>query len=239
VLFTPSPSQVFLYHVEMFGATFCQGSVVVQSSVDDGHSWSAPRLSLDAACIMVRNQPIVTTAGRWILPAYIQSIYQSQFWLSDDEGATWRPAAPLFSLPNNLQPAVAELCDGSLLALMRTAEGGPTWQGRSGDGGETWSLCPHPDLPNPNSGIDLLRLAGGELILAYNHSTAERTPLVVRLSLDEGESWLPPKVVEEGDPQLSYPGLTQSADGLIHLVYTHRLENIQHAEFNLAWVLAP
>lgn len=188
---------------------------------------------------MVRNRPIITRGGRWVLPAYVQSIYQSQFWLSDDQGETWRPTEALFTLPNNLQPAVQELGDGYLLALLRSGEGGPAWQACSGDHGETWLLCRRADLPNPNSGLDFLRLAGGSLVVAYNHSTTERTPLVVRASLDGGETWRPPKMVEDGAPQLSYPCLTQSADGVIHLVYSHRLDYIRHADFNLAWVLAP
>ena len=240
VLFLPDADRVMLFHVEMFGSTFCEGTVVVQESTDDGLTWTAPRPALDTACVMIRNKPIITRDSRWVLPAYVQSIYQSQFWVSDDQGTTWNPTAALFTLPNNLQPACVERCDGSLLALMRTDGAGTfTWQGRSCDDAETWSLCRRPEFPNPNSGIDLIRLAGGELVFAFNDSSDARTPLSVSLSLDEGETWLPPKIVEGGDPQLSYPSLAQSGDGMIHLVYTHRLDHIQHVEFNLAWLLQP
>ncbi len=113
VLFVDGGGRARLFHVEMFGQTFCLGRVVVQTSDDLGRTWSSPRPAFDAICVMVRNPPIVTRAGRWVMPAYIQGVYASQFWLSDDHGETWRPTASLFSFPeNNLQPAVVELDDG-------------------------------------------------------------------------------------------------------------------------------
>ncbi|MBN2562424.1 MAG: exo-alpha-sialidase [Phycisphaerae bacterium] len=237
VLFVDDAGTVHLFHVEMFGDAFCLGTVVVQTSTDNGRSWSACRRALDAVCVMVRNKPIITRTGRWILPGYVQGIYQSQFWISSDGGSTWRGTAPLFSLPNNLQPAVVELGDGSLFALTRTAAGGGfIWQARSADGGETWALCKRLDLANPDSAIDMLRLADGRLVLVYNNSTTERTPLVATISTDEGKTWSPAKIIEAGPPQLSYPSITQSRNGNIHVVYSCRLEHIQHAEFNLAWL---
>ncbi len=239
VLFVDRAGTVHLFHVEMFGPTFCLGTVVVQTSNDDATTWSLPRSAFDAICVMVRNKPIITRGGRWILPAYIQAVYQSQFWLSDDNGDHWRSTPARLTVPNNLQPAVVELADGSLFALARTSsEGHSLWQARSTDAGQTWSLCPRPDLPNPNSGIDLLRLAGGDLVLAYNNSPTERTPLAAALSTDQGRTWLPARNIETGPGQLSYPSIAQSSDGTIHVVYSHRLTHIQHAEFNRAWLLA-
>jgi len=242
VLFVDDGGRARLFHVEMFGQTFCLGRVVVQTSDDLGHTWSSPRPAFDAICVMVRNPPIVTRAGRWVMPAYIQGVYASQFWLSDDHGETWRPTASLFSFPeNNLQPAVVELDDGSLFALMRRSglDAAFTWEARSRDGGATWTTRRRDDLTTPDSGLDMIRLTGGAILVAYNNSPRERTPLAVAWSADAGRTWSTPKTVEAGDPELSYPCLLQGRDGSIHLVYTHRKSAIMHAEFNPAWLRAP
>jgi predicted neuraminidase len=238
VLFVDDAGTLWLFHVEMLGDTFCLGRVVAQTSTDGGETWSTARPILDAPCVMIRHRPIILRTGRWVLPAYTQGIYQTQFWVSDDRGQNWRPTQALLTFPNNLQPAVVELDDGGLLALMRTGSGGGfTWQGHSCDGGESWSLCKRRDLPNPDSGLDLIRLAGGQLVSFFNNSPTERSPLAACVSLDGGRTWPPPRTIEGGPPQLSYPSAIQTADGTIHVVYSHRLEYIQHAEFNLAWLL--
>lgn len=238
VLFLDDSGSLRLFHVEMFGDTFCLGNVVEQITVDQGTTWSKPSVTLGATCVMVRNRPIITRTGRWILPAYVQGIYQAQFWLSDDRGHSWIATEPLLTFPNNLQPAVVELRDGALFALMRTdGNGSFTWQARSQDGGQTWELCRRVGLRNPNSGLDLLRLADDRLVLAYNDSERERYPLVVCLSADDGLTWSPPRIIHPGPVRAAYPSLTEGPDGLIHLSYSHDLHHIEHVTINAAWIL--
>ena len=236
VLFLDDAGLLHLYYVEMFGASFCLGRVMEKTSSDNGLTWSQPRDALKSVCTMIRNHPIMTRSGRWILPAYQQAIYQSQFWISDDNGFTWSAGSGLFTpSANNLQPAVVELSDGSLFSLMRTGGGNfETWEARSRDCGNTWQLRQRPELPNPNSGLDLLRLATGHLVLAYNPSKSERTPLALSYSSDEGQTWSPPQTIDDGDPQLSYPSLWQSNDGRIHLPYPERLMRIRHIELMIS-----
>jgi len=232
VLFVSENDELRLYYVEMFGDSFCLGRVMERVSQDDGATWSAPRNALKTVCTMIRNRLIITRSGRWVLPAYQQAIYQSQFLLSDDRGATWSATGGLLTpSANNLQPAVVELSDGSLYALMRTGGGNhETWEGRSEDCGRTWNLRQRPELPNPNSGLDLIRLSGGQLVLAYNPSKTERTPLSLSISSDEGETWSAPQTIDDGEAQLSYPSLWQSKDGTIHLTYSERLQRIRHVQ---------
>jgi predicted neuraminidase len=222
----------------MFGDTFCEGRVLARTSEDAGLSWTSDHPVFDATCVMIRNRPIVLRGGRWLMPAYVEAFYASQFWASDDGGNTWMSGQPMVTLPNNnLQPAVVELADGSLLSLMRAD--GPdrsTWEGRSHDCGRTWSLQPRPDLPNPDSGLDLLRLSTGELVVAYNPSADQRRPLAVAFSTDDGHTWSAPRLIAEGPPQLSYPSFAAGPDGTIHVVYSDRLTAIGHVAFNRAWL---
>jgi predicted neuraminidase len=239
VLFTETSGAVHLFHVEMFGETFCLGRVVERISRDGAATWGEPRIALEAVCTMVKNKPLRTSTGRWVLPAYQEAIYQSQFWTSDD-GVKWTASSPLLTLlNNNLQPSVVECSDGTLLALMRCAGNGRfTWEGRSSDGGKSWSLKDRCDLPNPNSGLDMVRLADGKIVLIYNPSKTDRTPISAAISTDDGKTWSVARTIESGDPQLSYPAVIQTRDGMIHAVYSHRLEHIEHVEFNVEWLAA-
>ena len=238
VLFVDDRGTAWLFYVSLIGeGNLCLGQVLVQTSNDDGQTWSAPRPALDGLCTLIKNKPIILRGGRWVLPAYQQAIYQSQFWISDDAGQTWLSAAPLSTTPDaNLQPAVAQIADGSLYALMR-GTGGFTWMGRSFDCGRSFAMQRRDDLPNPNSGIDMTRLADGRLLLAFNPSATDRTPLAVSFLFDDGIHWSNPKTIEDGQGELSYPSIIQTADGIIHITYSHRL--IQHAEFNPAWLDEP
>lgn len=238
VLFRAPDGVVWLIYVEMFGATFCESIVMARTSMDAGRTWSVARPMLPAVCTLVRNHPIVLSSGRWLLPAYVQGVYASQFWASDDAGRSWWPGDTMLTLPhNNLQPAVVERADGSLLALARrSGDAAYTWEMASYDCGRSWSLHARDEIPNPNSGLDLLRLATGELVVAYNNSPMERSPLVVAHSRDEGQSWSPPKIIAEGPPQLSYPSLVEGPEGMIHCTYSDDLAAIAVVSFNRAWL---
>jgi predicted neuraminidase len=93
-------------------------------------------------------------------------------------------------------------------------------------------------FPNPNSGIDLIRLRNGHLVLAFNDSPRCRTPLRIALSQDEGCTWACVRTLEDGDGEFSYPALLQTRDGLVHCVYTYRRETIRHAQFSEQWLMA-
>jgi len=238
VLFLDDRGRLQLLHSSMFANTFCTSTVMRQTSDDAGASWSAETPAIPAVCVLLRNKPIVLNDGRWLLPAYIEATYQSQFFFSLDRGATWLPnSAPILTLPyGNLQPAIVRRENGSLLALTRSAAGaGFTWEGKSRDG-IAWLMLPRTDLPNPGSGLDMIKLSTGHLVVAYNDSATERTPLVAAVSADEGETWSSPKTIEGGPGQLSYPSLAEGPDGLIHCTYSDRVEAIKHAVFNRAWV---
>lgn len=100
----------------------------------------------------------------------------------------------------------------------------------SADGGETWSSARPTSLPNPNSGIDAVRLADGRIVLCHNPVESGRTPLVLSVSEDDGDTWREAVVLESGPGEYSYPAVVQAADGALHVTYTWRRERIAHVE---------
>jgi len=92
-------------------------------------------------------------------------------------------------------------------------------------------------LPNNNSGTDAVTLKDGRQLIVYNHvkpapdlprGKGARTPLNVALSKD-GKTWFASLVLEDSPVgQYSYPSVIQTADGLVHIVYTWRRERLKH-----------
>lgn len=206
-----------------------------QRSPDGGITWGGPQQVMDYPGLMFRSHPLLLP-GRILLPVYDENTWQSRMLVSDDEGTTWRLTQPISTPPGNIQPCLALLSAGRLLAYLRTGgPGGWIWRTTSMDAGETWETPAPTSLPNPNSGLDLLRLQSGKLALAYNPSSHRRTPLCAALS-GEDEGWQAVRTLEQGPGEYSYPALAQQADGTIHLVYTYQRQHIQHARFNEAWL---
>ena len=54
--------------------------------------------------------------------------------------------------------------------------------------------------------------------------------------MDEGRTWPLRRNIEQGEGSFSYPSLTQSPDGQVHVTYTYKRSHIQHATFNEAWM---
>lgn len=240
MMYSDDVGRLRLLHSEMFGATFCESSVVEQTSDDGGLTWTPPRTAVPAVCTLLRNKPIELRDGRWLLPAYVEATYESQFFVSFNRGDDWLPlSAPQLTLQyGNLQPAVVQRTDGSLFALMRSSGGaGFSWQAISIAGFQWW-FAPLEALPNPGSGLDMIRLSSGHYVVAYNDSATDRSPLSVALSADEGRTWSRGRVIDTATGQVSYPSLAEAPDGMIHCSYSFEISAIKHAAFNRAWIEA-
>ncbi|WP_209435066.1 exo-alpha-sialidase, partial [Pedobacter ginsenosidimutans] len=101
--------------------------------------------------------------------------------------------------------------------------------------GETWSALTKTSLPNNNSGTDAVTMKDGRHVLVYNHvlppgdlAKGPRTPLNVSISKD-GKKWCAALILEDSPiSQYSYPAVIQTADGMLHFIYTWRREKIKH-----------
>jgi predicted neuraminidase len=94
------------------------------------------------------------------------------------------------------------------------------------DDGVTWTQAHFIDLPNPNSGIDAVRLRDGRIVLIFNNSYNERTPLNLAVSRD-GAHFSIFKTLEDGPGQYSYPAIIQAANGDLLMTYSWRRETIK------------
>ena len=100
----------------------------------------------------------------------------------------------------------------------------------SNDNGETWSPAYQTDLPNNNSGIDLVGLPDGTVVLVYNPISADwgsRSPLTVAVSTDNGKTWIKAMDLETEKGEFSYPAIIYEG-GLLEISYTWRRTSIVH-----------
>lgn len=173
--------------------------------------------------------------------------------LSKDHGMTWTPHGDLHifepkTLPGATgglcEPALVELANGELYMLMRTGTS-RIYEACSRDGGLTWSKPRPSQLTGHNAPMALWRLDRNpkEVIVIWNNSPRERTPLSVAITTDGGRSWSRPKDVAASSLGVAYPGITQAPDGTFVAVWHQRLAqggfDIRWARFNQAWVLEP
>ena len=100
---------------------------------------------------------------------------------------------------------------------------------QSHDYGRTWSAVEATAVPNPNSGLDAVRLADGRIVLACNPVQEGRTPLSLLASRDNGSTWEHVVDLETGPGEYSYPAIIQSRAGTVHVAYTYQRSQIRHA----------
>ncbi len=194
------------------------------------------------------NKPAVLEGNRMIVPLYSDGFSFSLMAITDDWGGTWSFSEPLVGM-GNIQAAIAQKADGTLVAYMR--DNGPPpkrlHMSESRDRGETWSRVEYSDLPNPGSGCDLVTLRNGRWLLVYNDTERGRHSLAAAVST-EGGTWEWKRRLEHdsrGDEatRSHYPAVIQGADGSLHVVYSHhygdrpgRNRTIKYVRFNEAWV---
>jgi predicted neuraminidase len=202
----------------------------------------------------VKNKPIVLHNGVWAAPASIEDEEWNAFVdLSYDGGETWVksdmvplsrvdndapelpdgpvPPVPASSLSGKgvIQPTLWESQPGNVHMLLRSTAG-YIYRSDSRDAGKTWSEAYPTALPNNNSGVDVAALPDGMLALVYNpvpKNWGPRTPLIISLSRDNGNSWTDNFVLENEPGEYSYPAVVCRGSHL-YLTYTWRRERIAY-----------
>lgn len=216
------------------GSGWSQCRLMVRTSNDNGHSWSADQEIPNSFAWLPRNAPVTLKDGRFALPisGHVDSVYAGFLLVLEPDNRTW---TRIGLMPRGEQPTVIERDNGELLCLMR---GHPRiLQSVSSDGGAAWSTPRATELKCPDSGIAMTKLKSGRVLLAYNDTDQDdRTPFNVIQSTDDGRTWRDSRVIEQDWGEFSYPCIIQSSDGMVHLTYTYRRFSIKHVTFDEGWL---
>ena len=254
VLFYRQDGTLLLFCKE--GQQIAHWRTMVMQSSDDGLSWTAPA-ELVAGDVSggrgpVRNKPIRLKSGRVLAGGSTEhGIWQAFADISDDEGATWRKSTPVaiadlqyragektaesaiavsaqsFYGRGVIQPSLWQSFDGSVHMLLRSSEGF-VFRADSEDEGKSWSAAYALSLPNNNSGLDLVRLEDGTLLLVCNPVAANwgmRSPLSLFISEDDGNTWVKLLDLETALGEFSYPAIVAQGED-VYISYTFDRKNI-------------
>jgi len=218
-------------------------------SPDNGKTWGEVTYLPAGLLGPVRNKPILLSNGDILAGSSKEAGMRRgakdprPYWswaawaeLSHDGGKTWTIHGPIVYPGVNfgvIQPTLWESAPGHIKMLLRSTELiGHICESASEDGGKTWTSVRTTSLPNPDSGIDAVRMKDGRIALVYNHTTDGRTPLNLAISADDGNTWGRPYVLEDSPGEYSYPAIIQSADGRLHITYTWKRLRIKHVVLN-------
>ncbi|MBZ5497001.1 MAG: exo-alpha-sialidase [Acidobacteriia bacterium] len=253
VLFFTADERLWLYF--KFGPGPTAWTAARRWSADDGRSWSAVEYLPAGLYGPIRAKPLVLSDGTIVSGTSVESYQAWSCWIerSTDGGKTWTKFGPITvpkdsersgewgnavpavsgtaepQLPDGIiQPSVVPLGGKRLRFYARsTARIGKICVADSTDAGVTWTQARPIDLPNPNSAIDAVTLRDGRVVLVYNHSSRERTPLNLAVSKD-GERFQMFYTLEDQPGEYSYPAIIQARRGDLHITYTWNRKRIRH-----------
>jgi predicted neuraminidase len=249
VLFHSSDGKLWLYY--KFGPNVRSWTGARLISNDEGQHWSPPEHLPAGLLGPVKDKPLVLHDGTIVSGSSVESYSSWAVWIdrSTDHGKTWKKTGPITvpsqppqqTQPNQaehvsgiIQPAIVPLGKKHLRLYARpTSDIGHICVADSYDNGLTWTQAHPTDLPNPNSGIDAVALRDGRIVLVYNNSAKDRTPLNLAVSSD-GEHFKIFATLEDQPGEYSYPAIVQARNGDIDVTYTWNRRRIRFAQLPLS-----
>ncbi len=256
VLFFLDDERIILFY--KVGSKIYEWQTYFCISHDNGKTFSSPEqlVSGDTGGRgPVRNKPIRLANGDILAPASTENgIWHSFVDISVDQGKTWEKSSDIYienltydeqevvitdslrKIPVSeqsyygrgvIQPTLWESTPGTIHMLLRSTEGN-IFRSDSLDSGKTWSAAYRTELPNNNSGIDLVKMVDGSLLLVFNPvetNWGARSPISLAVSKDNGATWEKMMDLDTGEGEFSYPAITASEDH-VFITYSYKRESI-------------
>lgn len=234
--------------------------LLMRTSEDEGQTWSDPvhvsppdepayRVLNNDRVIQLKNGRLVAPVATHYQPGWsgFRGSAQIHCYLSEDEGATWRPSrSTLESEMIAQEPGVVELTDGRVMMFCRSQDCQlVSW---SEDGGDTWSNLRRSEIAQPTtSPASIERIPStGDLLLVWNNGNDPlakvkpigRRPLTAAVSDDDGATWKHiQNIGTDPDGWYCYTAIEFVGD---HVLLAHceypRLNSLQITRIPVSWV---
>lgn len=208
----------------------------------------------------VKNKPIRLKDGTVLAPASVEGgLWDAFVDISEDDCKTWKVSdlVPVKRVELNMltvhrpydkhylygkgiiQPTLWQ-DDAGVVHMFLRSTSSRIFRSDSVDGGRTWCTAYDTGLPNNNSGIDLVRMNNGYIVLAYNprenypnYYKGARTPLVLAISKDNGETFEELCELDGGKGNFGYPSVICNDKNEIMVVYSWDREKIVYCQMEL------
>ena len=230
---------------------------MIVRSTDDGLTWSEPenwtkRLKDSQWCLFAPapGNGINLKDGTLVMPTQgrdATGLPFSNFMWSKDHGKSWTLSSP--ARDNTTECSVAELKDGSIMLNIRDNRNRKDKSKTNGravsvthDMGKTWKVhsSDHGALPEPVCMASLIShdLKDGRRVLFFSNpnSKNKREKMTVRMSLDQGKTWLKSILLDQKGG--AYSSLSMVNDRTLGILYESSVadmvfQKIKLSEFGL------
>ncbi len=236
VLFTHGDTMYLYYKV----GTSPREWATYYRKTTNGIDWSEEKLLTqdDDGRGPVKNKPILLSNGTVIAPMSYEYSAKSPRCYADitTDMATYTKSERIKGdfLEMLIQPTFLELEAGHVVSFLRSNTT-RIYRSDSYDYGKTWTKATSIGLYNNNSGIDVAQNDDGVIALAHNpvgEDWGARTPLVVGLSYDGGDTFEKQIVLEDVEGEYSYPSIISDGNKF-YVSYTYNRELIKFCEIEL------
>ncbi|MYE20142.1 MAG: hypothetical protein F4Y06_09510 [Rhodospirillales bacterium] len=246
VAFLDASGQVWLFFVSVSVGGWSGSAINAMVSQDGGETFGpAKRLVTSPAfnvSTLVRGRPVQMRDGSITLPVYHEFLGKFAELLRLDPDGVVLEKKRLTLGRRHIQPVLVPEDAETANVFLRYA--GETDKRihyvSTDDAGREFTAPRGSNLPNPDSAIDAVRVAGHALLMVYNHSEVARHILALAVSEGDPGHWTrihDLEHAEAGTGQLfSYPSILRDQAGRTHVVYTHNRTYIKHVMFNDAWL---
>lgn len=234
VLFQLNDGTICLYF--KVGKKIVHWKTYVSYSKDMGLTWSTPKELVEGdesgGRGPVKNKPIYLSNGTIIAPASIEEGSWRPFVdISKDNGATWEIQHKIEPVDDPektfmIQPTLWEGENGNVHMLLRTNKD-KIYRSDSKDYGNTWCDAYPINMPNNNSGIDVVKIKDGRILLVCNPTVGDfgpRSPLSVYISND-GINFDEVMKLEDAEGEYSYPSIVNEGN-TVYISYSWKRENV-------------
>ncbi len=237
--------RIWLFFVTVSYGGWAGSSLNVMFSDDLAQTWDKPKRLVTSPFInvstLVRNTPYMLEDGSVIVPVYHEFVAQFPELLRLSATGEILEKVRMFEHGGGIQPSLVQGGAGEAYAFMRSGSHTQDWKVirlKSFDEGQTWQDFTLTELPNPNSAQIVAKVDESLWVWIGNHNPNNRQDLTLAVSHHLEQPWQVIYQFEQGQDgdTFSYPAITQSKDGIWHLLYTYKRKNIKHIQFNQAWL---
>lgn len=235
--------RLWLFYSSVIAGGWSGSSINYKTTTDGVHWAESKKLLLSPFFNLthnVKNDGINFNDGTFVIPAYSELFNKNSSIIWIDEGNKNFKIKKITGGTDIIQPVLLPDGKDKILMFFRNAQSKDRRFIPSIEFdliNKTFTPIKYTELPNPDSGFDMIRTEDGSILAVINNSFENRENLSLFISQDNGTSWRLIKVLEHHQgKEYSYPSITKSLKGFYHITYTYERKRIKHVMFNEIWL---